>query len=44
MFRTELKLSDDHEGILILPEDAPLGQAFGEHLGRAERIRFTIWK
>ena len=33
----ELKLSDDHEGILILPEDAPLGQAFGEHLGRAEK-------
>ncbi len=33
----ELKLSDDHEGILILPEDTPLGQAFGEHLGRAEK-------
>ena len=33
----ELKLSDDHEGILILPEDAPLGRAFGEHLGRAEK-------
>ena len=33
----ELKLSDDHEGILILPEDAQVGQSFGEHLGRAEK-------
>ncbi len=33
----ELKLSDDHEGILILPDDAQVGQSFGEHLGRAEK-------
>ena len=33
----ELKLSDDHEGILILPEDAVLGQAFGDHLGAKEK-------
>ena len=31
----ELKLSDDHEGILILPADAQVGQPFAEHLGRA---------
>jgi phenylalanyl-tRNA synthetase beta chain len=23
----ELGLSDDHEGILVLPEDAPLGES-----------------
>jgi len=33
----ELKLSDDHEGILILPEDANVGQAFGDHLGCLEK-------
>ena len=33
----ELKLSDDHEGILILPEDAVAGQAFGDHLGSLEK-------
>ncbi len=31
----ELKLNDDHEGILILPTDAQLGQPYAEHLGRA---------
>ena len=31
----ELKLSHDHEGILILPADAQVGQPFAEHLGRA---------
>jgi phenylalanyl-tRNA synthetase beta chain len=31
----ELKLSDDHEGILVLPADAQLGQPYAEHLGRA---------
>ena len=31
----ELKLSDDHDGILILPADAQVGQPFAEHLGRA---------
>ncbi|MCH2379095.1 MAG: phenylalanine--tRNA ligase subunit beta, partial [Pedosphaera sp.] len=32
---SELRLSDDHEGILVLPEDAQLGQPFAEHLGCA---------
>ncbi|MBC8326929.1 MAG: phenylalanine--tRNA ligase subunit beta [Verrucomicrobia subdivision 3 bacterium] len=31
----ELKLNDDHEGILILPATAQLGQPYAEHLGRA---------
>ncbi len=34
---SELKLSEDHEGILILPKDAIIGQAFGDHLGQAEK-------
>jgi phenylalanyl-tRNA synthetase beta chain len=29
----ELGLSDSHEGILILPEDAPVGVPLGEYLG-----------
>src|SRR5829696_9060303 len=29
----ELKLSDDHEGILDLPDDAPLGQPFAAYAG-----------
>src|SRR4051812_221125 len=29
----ELKLSDDHEGILDLPNDAPLGQPFAAYAG-----------
>ncbi|HEX3536117.1 MAG TPA: phenylalanine--tRNA ligase subunit beta, partial [Stellaceae bacterium] len=29
----ELALSDDHEGIIELPEDAPLGTAYTEYLG-----------
>jgi len=32
---SELKLNDDHEGILVLPADAQLGQPYAEHLGRA---------
>ena len=31
----ELQLSDDHEGILILPEEAIVGQSFAEHRGVA---------
>lgn len=31
----ELKLSDDAEGLLILPADARVGQPLAEHLGRA---------
>jgi phenylalanyl-tRNA synthetase beta chain len=30
----ELGLSEDHEGLLILPADARVGQPFAEHLGR----------
>ena len=40
----ELKLSDDHEGILILPEDAVLGQAFGDHLGATWRHLGITWR
>lgn len=32
----ELGLSDDHEGLMILSADAPLGQPFAAFLGRAE--------
>ena len=32
----ELKLNDEHEGILVLPNDAQVGQSFAEHLGQAE--------
>jgi phenylalanyl-tRNA synthetase beta chain len=31
----ELGLGEDHDGIIILPADAKLGQPFAEHLGRA---------
>ena len=29
----ELGMSDEHEGILVLPEDAPVGTPLGEYLG-----------
>ena len=32
----ELNLNDEHEGILVLPDDAHVGQSFAEHLGQAE--------
>ena len=35
----ELMLSDDAEGILILPGDAVVGQPFAEHLGRSQEDR-----
>ncbi len=31
----ELEISDDAEGLLILPEDAPVGQAYGEYVGKS---------
>ncbi|MDG2214507.1 MAG: phenylalanine--tRNA ligase subunit beta [Verrucomicrobiota bacterium] len=34
---SELKLSEDHDGILILPKDATVGQSFGEHMACAEK-------
>jgi phenylalanyl-tRNA synthetase beta chain len=30
----ELGLSDEHEGILVLPDDAPVGAALGDYLGK----------
>lgn len=30
----ELGLSEDHSGLMILPTDAPVGQPFGEYMGR----------
>lgn len=32
----ELGVSDDAQGLMILPDDATVGQAFAEHLGGAE--------
>ena len=32
----ELNLNAEHEGILVLPGDAHVGQSFAEHLGQAE--------
>ena len=34
----ELGLSDDHEGIIILPEDAPIGMPYGDYLGLSDTI------
>ncbi len=31
----ELEISDAAEGLLILPEDAPVGQAYGEYVGKS---------
>ena len=34
----ELGLSADHSGIMILPEDAPVGMPFGEYLGSSDTV------
>jgi phenylalanyl-tRNA synthetase beta chain len=34
----ELKLSEDHDGILDLPEEAPVGMAYAEYLGLADPV------
>ncbi len=34
----ELGLSNDHEGILILPEDAPIGVPFSEYLDKTDIV------
>lgn len=34
----ELGLSDDHEGIMILPEDAPVGMPFAEYAALSDTI------
>lgn len=33
----ELGLADDAEGLLILPDSAPVGKPFGEYMGRSEK-------
>ena len=34
----ELGLGEDHEGIMILPEDTPLGVDFAQYMGLADRV------
>ena len=34
----ELGLSNDHEGIMILPEDAPVGMPFAEYAGLSDTV------
>jgi len=34
----ELGLGDDHAGLMILPEDAPVGVSFAEYLGMADTV------
>ncbi|MBN2628463.1 MAG: phenylalanine--tRNA ligase subunit beta [Spirochaetales bacterium] len=38
----ELGLSDDHEGLMILAEDAKIGASLADHLGAASDIIFEI--
>jgi len=38
----ELGLSDDHEGLMILPDDAVVGASLAEHLGAGSDIIFEI--
>ncbi|MCB0723129.1 MAG: phenylalanine--tRNA ligase subunit beta [Ignavibacteriae bacterium] len=38
----ELGLSDDHEGIMVLKEDAEVGMPFAEYLG-ADDVMMDIW-
>ena len=37
----EMMLSDDHEGIIDLPEDAPLGARFTDWLAEHEPAKST---
>jgi phenylalanyl-tRNA synthetase beta chain len=34
----ELGLGNDHEGILVLPEDAPIGMPFADYLGLSDTV------
>ena len=34
----ELGLGDDHEGIMVLPQDTPLGVDFAQYMGLSDRI------
>ncbi len=34
----ELGIGDDHAGIMILPEDAPVGMPFGEYYGSSDTV------
>ena len=36
--KRELKLSDEHEGIIELPDDAPVGAAFADYAGLADPV------
>ncbi len=38
----ELGLSDEHEGILVLSEDAPIGSPLSEYLGDSARRRDVV--
>ena len=40
----ELGLPDQVDGLLILREDAKVGQPFAEYLGRQPAMWFMIWK
>src|SRR5262250_2007861 len=35
----ELEISDDHDGIIELPDDAPVGQSFAQYRGLADPVR-----
>ena len=39
----ELGLSADHEGIMILPEDAPVGMPLAQYLGTADTVLVGFW-
>ena len=38
MSEAELEISDDHEGIIDLPEDAPLGAPFAAYAGLDDAV------
>ncbi len=38
----ELELNDDDSGLMVFPEDAPLGQSLGEYTGQKRDILFDI--
>ncbi len=40
--RRELGLDEDHSGIILLPDDAPLGQPFGDYLGSDAVIDWEV--
>jgi phenylalanyl-tRNA synthetase beta chain len=40
----ELGISADASGLLILPDDAPVGKLFAEYLGKAKPILYMTLK